>query len=149
MTKSYIREQLKKYPQDNIILENQKHIKEDSKIIFLPTDLPLISTDTIERIVELKHKTPLMSIVIDKKIIVENSFLPTSYTIKIDKKDYCYTGISVLETASFRTQKINLIGNQIEEEPIIFNDSELAYNINTIDDLKRTEEFLLKNKYRK
>jgi GTP:adenosylcobinamide-phosphate guanylyltransferase len=115
----------------------------------LPTDLPLISTDTIERIVELKHKTPLMSIVIDKKIIVENSFLPTSYTIKIDKKDYCYTGISVLETASFRTQKINLIGNQIEEEPIIFNDSELAYNINTIDDLKRTEEFLLKNKYRK
>lgn len=149
LTKSYIREQLKKYPQDNIILENQKHIKEDSKIIFLPTDLPLISTDTIERIVELKHKTPLMSIVIDKKIIVENSFLPTSYTIKIDKKDYCYTGISVLETASFRTQKINLIGNQIEEEPIIFNDSELAYNINTINDLKRTEEFLLKNKYRK
>ena len=141
LTQSGIGELAKQSPQKNLFLRNQKQIIDCSKIIFLPIDIPLISTRTIERIAELKHKTALISIVIDKKIIIENSFLPTSYTVKIDKKDYCYTGISVIELTFFKNKNKKLSGNQIEEEPIIFNDPELAYNINTINDLKRTEEF--------
>ncbi|HKR73294.1 MAG TPA: NTP transferase domain-containing protein [Candidatus Nitrosocosmicus sp.] len=148
LTKSRIREPAIQYPQNNLFLRNQKQIKDYSKIIFLPIDIPLISARTIERIAELKHKTALISIVIDKNIIIENNFLPTSYTVNIDKKDYCYTGISVLELAFFKNQNKSLSGNQIEEEAIILNDPELAYNINTIEDLKRTEEFFLKNKNR-
>jgi GTP:adenosylcobinamide-phosphate guanylyltransferase len=130
---------------NNMFMANEKPSIDYSKIIFLPIDLPLISTNTIEKIAEIKQKTPLISIVIDKKIVIERNFLPTPYTVHIDKKDYCHTGISVLGLASFKNLNKDLPGNQIEEENIIFNDPEFAYNINTIDDLKRTEEFLDKN----
>jgi len=145
INESPIGEQEKQDLHDNMFSPSQKPIMEYSKIIFLPIDLPLISTNTIEKIVEIKQKTPLISIVIEKEIMLESSFLPTPYTVKIDKKDYCYTGISVLRLAFFKNQNKNLPSKQIEEENMIFNDPEFAYNINTIDDLKRAEEFLEKN----
>jgi adenosylcobinamide-phosphate guanylyltransferase len=144
---SYIKEKEKEkqYNRNNLLLKGQEPWNkiEYSKILFLPIDLPLISTKTIERIVELKQETPLISIVIDKKVITENCFFPTPYIVKIDKKDYCYTGITVVNLTLFSNE--NSVGVQIEEEePIIFNDPELAFNINTIDDLERTKEYFSK-----
>ena len=144
---SHIKEQGKHYTRSNLLLESQEiqNKIEESTILFLPIDLPLISTKTIERIMELKQGTALISIVIDKKVITENGFYPTHYTVKIDEKDYCYTGIAVVSMPLFfSNDNTNLIGGQIEEEPIIFNDPELAFNINTMDDLERTKEYFSK-----
>ena len=143
---SYKKEKGKQYTQNNLLLKGQElwNKNEYSKILFLPIDLPLISTKTIERIVELKQETPLISIVIDKKVITENGFFPTPYIVKIDKKDYCYTGITVVGLPLFSNENSNFSGDQIEEEPIIFNDPELAFNINTMHDLERTKEYFSK-----
>ena len=145
INESVSEEQEKQRIPNIVFLPNQKpSIEYSKKIIFLPIDLPLISTKTIEKIAEIKQKTSLISIVVDKKIIIESSFLPTAYTIKIDEKEYCYTGISVLRLDFFKSQNKKLPSKQIDEENIIFNDPEFAYNINSINDLKRTEEFLCK-----
>jgi GTP:adenosylcobinamide-phosphate guanylyltransferase len=143
---SYIKEQGKQYTRNNLLLNGQEPQNniEYSKILFLPIDLPLICTKTIERIIELKQETPLISIVIDKKVITENGFFPTPYIVKIDEKDYCYTGITAVNLPLFSNGNPNLIGDQIEEEPIIFNDPELAFNINTMKDLERTKEYISK-----
>jgi adenosylcobinamide-phosphate guanylyltransferase len=142
----YIKEQGKQYTRNNLLSKGQelRNNTEYSKILFLPIDLPLISSKTIERIIQLKQEAPLISIVIDKKVITENGFFPTPYIVKIDKKGYCYTGITVVSLPLFSNEDSNLIGDQIEEEPIIFNDPELAFNINTMDDLERTKEYLSK-----
>lgn len=143
---SYIKEKGKQYTQNNLLLNGQEpwYKMEYSKILFLPIDLPLISTKTIERIIELKQETPLISIVIDKKVITENGFCPTPYIVKIDKKDYCYTGITVVNLPLFSNENSDFSGDQIKEEPIIFNDPELAFNINTLHDLERTKEYFSK-----
>ena len=125
--------------------EIQNRIFEFSKILFLPIDLPLISTKTIESIVELKQKTPLISIVIDKKVVTENGLLPTPYTVKIDNKDYCYTGIVLASLCHLSNKNTIITDTQIEEERIILNDPELAFNINTMDDLERTKKYFSKN----
>ena len=75
-----------------------------------------------------------------KKVITENGFNPSPYVIKIGNKEYCYTGIAVVSLPYLSNLETNLSENEIEEEPIIFEDRELAFNINTIDDLEKTEE---------
>ena len=145
---SYAKKQVKQDTWNNFLLngaEIQNRIFEFSKILFLPIDLPLISTKTIESIVGLKQKTPLISIVIDKKVVTENGLLPTPYTVKIDNKDYCYTGIVLVSLCHLSNKNTIITDTQIEEERIILNDPELAFNINTMDDLERTKKYFSKN----
>lgn len=131
--------------------EQEKLLSSSSKIIFFPVDLPLVSINTIERISEIKQETPLTSIVIDKKIIEDNGFCPTPYTLRIDEKEYCYTGISVVDFAHISNNIGKINCNQIKETSFIINCPEFAFNINTRDDLKRTEDYIVcvKNQTRK
>lgn len=148
INKSYTKEQEKRYTRnDNILkrIKTQDGIFECSKILFLPIDLPLISTKTVENIAELKQQTPLISLVIDKNIIIEYGLLPTPYAVRIDNKDYCHTGIAVASLALFSSKVTKITSSKIEEESIIFNDPELAFNVNTIDDLSKVKEYFSRN----
>ncbi len=111
----------------------------DNKILFLPTDLPLISSKTLDEITDLYQSSPSIAIVVDKKMFIQNDFVPSTFVVEICKVDYCYTGISILDFHSVgRFKQIN----QIREVPMIMNNMELVYNINTIDDLKKAEKFI-------
>lgn len=111
----------------------------NNKILFLPSDLPLISSKTLDEITDLKHGHPCIAIVVDKKIFVQNNLVPSTFVTEISNTDHCYTGISLL---NFST----VIGfehvDQIREVPMIMNNPELVYNINTIGDLKKAEKFI-------
>lgn len=114
------------------------------KILFLPIDLPLISIDTLKQITGIKQKVPLISIVIEKEMVARYGFLPTSYTIRIENKEYCYSGISMVDS-SIQSQKINSHppNEHLEEKIIVINKPELAFNINTHEDLVRTENYII------
>ena len=109
-----------------------------NKILFLPTDLPLISSKTLDEITDLYQSSSSIAIVVDKELFVQNNLIPSPFVTEINKVDYCYTGISILD---FHT--INALENidQIGEVPKIMNNPELVYNINTVDDLKKAEKF--------
>jgi adenosylcobinamide-phosphate guanylyltransferase len=111
----------------------------NNKILFLPADLPLISSKTIDEITDLKQIYPSIAIVVDKKIFIQNNFTPSSFVTEIRKIDHCYTGISLLD---FHTVAGLEHIDQIREVPMIMNNLELVYNINTIGDLKRAEKFI-------
>ena len=111
----------------------------NNKILFLPADLPLISSKTIDEITDLKQIYPSITIVVDKKIFIQNNFVPSSFVTEISKIDHCYTGISLLD---FHTVAGLEHVDQIREVPMIMNNLELVYNINTIGDLKRAEKFI-------
>ena len=74
-----------------------------------------------------------------KKLFVQNNLIPSPFVIKINKIDYCYTGISILD---FHTIEAMENVDQIGEVPIIMNNLELVYNINTVEDLKKAEKFI-------
>ncbi len=111
----------------------------NNKILFLPTDLPLISSKTLDKITELHQSSPSIAIVVDKKMFIQNNFVPSTFVTEISKVDYCYTGISILD---FHTIAGLEHVDQIKEVPMIMNNLELVYNINTIDDLKKAEKFI-------
>jgi GTP:adenosylcobinamide-phosphate guanylyltransferase len=111
----------------------------NNKILFLPADLPLISSKTIDEITDLKQIYPSITIVVDKKIFIQNNFVPSSFVTEISKIDHCFTGISLLD---FHTVAGLENVDQIREVPMIMNNLELVYNINTIGDLKRAEKFI-------
>ena len=110
----------------------------NNKILFLPTDLPLISSKTLDEITDLYQSSPSITIVVDKKMFIQNNFVPSTFVTEISKVDYCYTGISMVD---FHTIAGLEHINQIKEVPIIMSNLELVYNINTIDDLKKAEKF--------
>ena len=76
-----------------------------------------------------------------EKAFVKNHGITPSYECVIDKKKYCYSGISVIDISKIdidNSKEVQLI----EEEYIILNYSEIACNINTFEDLKITEKLL-------
>jgi GTP:adenosylcobinamide-phosphate guanylyltransferase len=99
----------------------------------------LISSKTIDEITDLKQIYPSITIVVDKKIFIQNNFVPSSFVTEINKIDHCFTGISLLD---FHTVTELEHVDQIREVPMIMNNLELVYNINTIGDLKRAEKFI-------
>jgi adenosylcobinamide-phosphate guanylyltransferase len=111
----------------------------NNKILFLPIDLPLISSKTLEEITDFYQSSPSIAIVVDKKMFIQNNFVPSTFVTKISKVEYCYTGISIID---FDTIAGLEYIDQIREVPMIINKLELVYNINTIDDLKRAEKFI-------
>jgi adenosylcobinamide-phosphate guanylyltransferase len=111
----------------------------NNKILFLPADLPLISSKTLDEITDLKQIYPSIAIVVDKKIFIQNNFVPSTFVTEISKIDHCYTGISLLD---FHAVAGLEHVDQIIEVPMIMNNLELVYNINTIGDLKKAEKLL-------
>ena len=111
----------------------------DNKILFLPADLPLISSKTLDEITDMKQSYPSIAVVVDKKIFIQNNFVPSTFVTEISKIDYCYTGISLLD---FHAVAGLEHVDQIREVPMIMNNLELVYNINTIGDLKKAEKFI-------
>jgi adenosylcobinamide-phosphate guanylyltransferase len=111
----------------------------NNKILFLPTDLPLISSKTLDKITELHQSSPSIAIVVDKKMFIQNNFAPSTFVTEISNVEYCYTGVSILD---FHTIAGLEHVDQIKEVPMIMNNLELVYNINTVDDLKKAEKFI-------
>jgi hypothetical protein len=69
--------------------------------------------------------------IILEKEFVKNHGVTPSYECIIDRKKYCYSGISVIDIS-----KIDIDNSKedqlIEEEYIVLNHSEIACNINTL-----------------
>lgn len=109
------------------------------KILFLPIDLPLISSKTIDEIINLKQKLPCITIISNSKHPSQYGINP-SYKLKIDNTDYFYTGISVIDYLMIDWSKKNQWFN---EEFKVKNNIEFIFNVNTLDDLKKAEKYLI------
>lgn len=138
------------YPEDYMkilkLFKNTKYEKVNDlkKILFLPIDVPLISHEILIQIINTNQKKSCLTIILEKEFIKNHGITP-SYEFIIDKKKYCYSGISVIDISKIdidNSKKIKLI----EEEYIILNYTEIACNINTLKDLKITENFLENSK---
>ncbi len=119
---------------------NYREARSGHRIIFLPIDIPLLSSDILVNISKMEQKNPCLVIVLGREHFQKYGINP-SYEIELDNKKYYYSGISVVDISKFEQKyyKENMI---IEEEYKIINNSELAININTTKDLKKIEKLL-------
>jgi GTP:adenosylcobinamide-phosphate guanylyltransferase len=132
-----------KYFKD-IRFEKQKDLE---KILFLPIDIPLISPKILIQIINTKQEKPCLIIILENEFVKNHGITP-SYECIIDKKKYCYSGISVIDISKIEFDNSKEV-QLIEEEYIVLNYSEIACNINTFEDLKITEKLLENSKNQK
>ena len=118
--------------------------KDSKKILFLPIDVPLISSEILTKIINIYQEKPCLTIILEMEFIKNHRITP-SYEFIIDKKKYCYSGISIIDISKIdidNRKKTTLI----EEEYITLNYSEIACNINTFEDLKIAEKLMENSK---
>lgn len=107
-----------------------------SEIIIVPSDLPILKAETINDI--LKSWNPdasFVSIIMEKNFIESLGLIP-SIVISVEKVEYCYSGISMIDTSRI------LAGVEANESYIVMNRADIAFNINTMEDLKATNAYL-------
>ena len=96
-----------------------------STVLVLPSDLPLITAELIEKIISTweDHKQCL-SIVMDKDFISKLGLNPT-ILIKLGNKEYFHSGITIFDSSKIQR------GQVVKEHYITLNNERLAFNINT------------------
>ena len=107
-----------------------------SEIIVVPSDLPILKAETINDI--LKSWNPdasFVSIIMEKSYIESMGLIP-SIVISVEKVEYCYTGITMIDTSRILT------GVEANESYIVMNREDIAFNINTMEDLKAVNAYL-------
>jgi adenosylcobinamide-phosphate guanylyltransferase len=96
-----------------------------SIVFVLPSDIPLITPELIEKIISnWDGDKQCISIVLDKEFIIKLDLIPT-ISIKLENKEYFHSGITIFDSS--KVQK----GQVIKEHYIILNNERLAFNINT------------------
>lgn len=113
------------------------------RILFLPIDIPLISSMLLNQVIDSNQKKPCLAIVLEKNYIQKHGLLPTKYELMIDNKKYCYSGISMIDVSKidgsiYDNNKFPLL----DEEYLVLNNFEIACNINTSNDLEIVKKIL-------
>jgi adenosylcobinamide-phosphate guanylyltransferase len=102
--------------------------------IFLVTaDLPLLTSKNVNRIVlNWKREYPCTSVVSEKRFVTSMGINP-SITVCIDSRQYCYSGISIIDSSKACS------GAKIDEDYLIMNEKGVAVNVNTRSDFEIAE----------
>jgi len=107
-----------------------------SEIVVVPSDLPILKAETINEILtSWNHDASFVSIIIEKNFIQSMGLTP-SIIISIEKVEHCYSGISMIDTSRI------LPGVEANESYIVMNRADIAFNINTMEDLNATNAYL-------
>ena len=107
-----------------------------SEIIIVPSDLPILKAETINDILKSWNPDASFVSVIMEKNFMESLGLVPSIVIPVEKVEYCYSGISMIDTSRI------LAGVESNESYIVMNRADIAFNVNTMEDLKAANVYL-------
>jgi adenosylcobinamide-phosphate guanylyltransferase len=102
-------------------------------IFIVTADLPLLTSKNVNRIVlNWKREYPCTSVVSEKRFVTSMGINP-SITVCIDSRQYCYSGISIIDSSKACS------GAKIDEDYLIMNEKGVAVNVNTRSDFEIAE----------
>ncbi|HEY6882491.1 MAG TPA: NTP transferase domain-containing protein [Nitrososphaeraceae archaeon] len=105
-------------------------------IFVVPADLPLLSPKVVQKVLSrYSAVSPCVSIVSDYKFVVNMGIKP-SLVLNINSKEYCHTGISIIDSSKVKGF------TTLKEYYLIMNEKEIAVNVNTKEELEIAERLL-------
>jgi len=133
LTIDVIKTEGKSYSQDLSILLNKL---KPATIFVVPADLPLLNPKIIQEIIGRYFPgLPCVSIVSDKQFVVNTGVKP-SLVLSIDSKEYCHTGITIVDSSKVKGL------TTLKEYYVIMNEREIVVNVNTRRELEIAERLL-------
>jgi adenosylcobinamide-phosphate guanylyltransferase len=107
-----------------------------ARVLVVSADLPLLNSKIVQTIiVRSLSRVPCVSILLEK-LFVESIGIEPSIVIVRGKKEYCHSGITILDSS-----KVNR-DFSLAEHYIVMNKKELAVNVNTTRELEIAEGLL-------
>jgi GTP:adenosylcobinamide-phosphate guanylyltransferase len=108
-----------------------------SKTFVVSADLPLLSPKTIRKIVKscTSLHSPCISIVLEEYFVRRLGIKP-SIVFKIDKQEYCHSGIMIIDSSKSKTLQ------NLDEYYLVMNEKEIAVNVNTPMDLNVAKKLI-------
>jgi GTP:adenosylcobinamide-phosphate guanylyltransferase len=103
-------------------------------------DLPLLNPNTIKKIINLcaAFDVACISVVLEK-YFVKNLGIEPSIVFNIGKKEYCHSGIAIVDSSQFKSQ------DDLDEYYVVMNEKEIAVNVNTPMELNLAEKLIYNN----
>ena len=107
----------------NYILQNF-----NEPVFVISGDMPLLDAKIIRKIVQLVDTTNTWTTILLSKTFLDSLHMKTEYLIIYNKKDYSYSGISIVNPIRLSGMK------PVEESYVILDDKRIALNLNTKQD---------------
>jgi len=107
------------------------------KVFVTPADIPLIDSKTVSYIADLvSHRTaPAVSVIMDKGFVEKVGVKP-SVILELDGEQYCHSGITMFDA-------VRPDSGPVEEQYVVMNETEVAVNVNTKEELRLAEKLLV------
>jgi adenosylcobinamide-phosphate guanylyltransferase len=100
----------------------------DEPVFVISGDMPLLDAKIIREIVQLVDIKNTWTAVLLSKNFLDSLHIKTEYNIHYNKKEYSYSGISIVNPSSLSGMK------HVEESYVILDDKRIALNLNTKQD---------------
>jgi adenosylcobinamide-phosphate guanylyltransferase len=105
-------------------------------VFAVSADLPLLNPAVIQSIISRYLPSfPCTTVILETRFVKNFDILPSSI-LSIGSKEYCYSGIVIIDSSKHRSN------SKLEEYFLIMNEKEIAINVNTVLELKIAERLL-------
>lgn len=105
-------------------------------VFAVSADLPLLNPAVIQSIISRYLPSfPCTTVILETCFVKSFDILPSSI-LSIGAKEYCYSGIVIIDSSKHRSN------SKLEEYFLIMNEKEIAINVNTVLELKTAERLL-------
>src|SRR5918911_4545114 len=106
---------------------------EPDSVFVVTADLPLLTLKEVNQIVlDWRRQNPCTCVMSEKRFVTDIGINP-SITVRIDSRQYCYSGISIIDSSKACR------GAKIDEHYMIMNQRGVAVNVNTRSDFEIAE----------
>ncbi len=100
----------------------------DEHVFVISGDMPLLDAQIIKKIIQFADIKNTWTTVILSKSFLDSLHIETEYLVTFNKKEYSYSGISIVNPVRLSGMK------QVEESYVILDDKRIALNLNTKQD---------------
>lgn len=100
----------------------------DEHVFVISGDMPLLDAKIIREIVQLVDIKNTWTTVLLSKNFLDSLHMKTEYLVIYNKKEYSYSGISIVNPISLSGMK------HVEESYVVLDDKRIALNLNTKQD---------------
>lgn len=107
---------------------NQTLLNFDESVFVTSGDMPLLDAEIIKKIIHLADPNKTWTTILISKDFLDSLHLKPEYTVIYEKKQYSYSGISVVNPNKLTEMK------SVEESYVILDDKRIAFNMNTKED---------------
>jgi adenosylcobinamide-phosphate guanylyltransferase len=107
---------------------NQTLLNFDEPVFVTSGDMPLIDAEIIKKIIQLADTNKTWTTILISKDFLDSLHLKPEYTVIYEKKQYSYSGISIVNPNNLTKLK------SVEESYVILDDKRIAFNLNTQED---------------